>query len=127
MALSARVNDWPRVTLASIRLVNGLLALFVPYVLAKRVEDSEGANPAAVYAFRLFGIRTVLIGADLLARGERRREALRVAPLIHASDTAAAAFAGLRRELPRRTATMLVLLSGLNTVLALKASRRISD
>jgi hypothetical protein len=120
------VNDWSRVTLASIRVANGLLALSVPYVLARRVEGSSRANPAAVYAFRLFGIRTVLIGTDLLAQGERRREAMRMAPVIHASDTAAALFAGLRRELPRRSAAMLVLISGLNTALALQAYRRTS-
>ena len=42
----------------------------------------------------MFGIRTVLIGAELLMQtGDRRAEALRRAILIHASDTLAALLA----------------------------------
>jgi hypothetical protein len=117
-------RDWPRIVLATVRVVNGSLGLFVPYLLARRAEQSAQANPAAVYAFRLFGIRTVLIGADLLARGQTRHHALRVAPLIHASDTIAALTAALRNELPRRSAATLTLVSALNTALALEAYRR---
>jgi hypothetical protein len=117
-------RDWPRVALATIRIVNGSLGIFMPYLLARRAEQTAQANPAAVYAFRLFGIRTVLIGADLLTRGETRRHALQVAPLIHASDTAAALIAALRNELPRRSALTLTLISALNTALALEAYRR---
>ena len=117
-------RDWPRVALATVRIVNGSLGLFMPYLLARRAEQSTQANPAAVYAFRLFGVRTVLIGADLLAAGETRRHALRAAPLIHASDTAAALIAALRNELPRRSAVTLAVISALNTTLALGAYRR---
>jgi uncharacterized protein YjeT (DUF2065 family) len=117
-------RDWPRVALATVRIVNGSLGFFMPYLLARRAEQSTQANPAAVYAFRLFGVRTVLIGADLLAAGETRRHALRAALLIHASDTAAALIAALRNELPRRSAVTLAVISAVNTTLALGAYRR---
>jgi hypothetical protein len=117
-------RDWPRLALATIRIVNGSLALVAPYVLARRAEEAKDANPAAVYAFRLFGIRTVLIGADLLARGPARRHAVRLAPLIHASDTTAAVIALVRGELPRRSALTLTAISVVNTALAVEAYRR---
>ncbi len=76
------------------------------------------------YPLRLFGVRTIVIGAELLARDpELRAKALRAAVPIHASDTLAAFLGGVRKELPRRTAIMLTLLSAGNTALALVARR----
>jgi hypothetical protein len=117
-------DGWPRVALAAVRIVNGSLGLLLPHVLARRVEGTDQANEAAVYAFRLFGVRTLLVGVDLLAGGEVRRHAVRAAPLIHASDTVAAVIAARRGDLPRRSALMLTLLSGMNTALAVEAFRR---
>jgi hypothetical protein len=75
-----------------------------------------------VYALRLFGIRTVIVGAELLARpSAHRHRAVRLAPLIHASDTAAAYLAGRHGHLPPRAARTAVAVSGVNTVLALVA------
>ncbi|SES49234.1 hypothetical protein SAMN04487983_10777 [Streptomyces sp. yr375] len=51
--------------------------------------DREPSGPAAVYAFRLFGIRTILLGLDPLTnRDERLRKDLRDGVPIHDSDTA---------------------------------------
>ena len=49
--------------LALIRLVNGGLALVAPRWLARRLGVDPTAQPAMLYALRMFGIRTVLIGA----------------------------------------------------------------
>jgi hypothetical protein len=46
-----------------------------------------------------------------------------MAPLIHGSDTASAAVAGLRGDLPRRAAVVATAISGANLVLALLAWR----
>ncbi|WP_371573063.1 hypothetical protein [Streptomyces sp. NBC_01314] len=106
--------------LAGIRLFNGAAGLLTPELLIRRLDpDREPPSPAAVYAFRLFGVRTILLGLDLLTnRDERLREYLRDGVLIHGSDTATAATLGLSGRLPPRTAALTTLISAANTVLA---------
>ena len=97
-------------------------ALFVPATLARRLGVDPEANPAAL---RLFGVRTVLIGAQLLLRDSGvRAHSLRVAPVIHALDATAALIAGNRGQLPQRAATTAALISTVNTVLAIIAQNR---
>ena len=118
-------HDYARITLASIRLFNGVAALFVPATLARQLGVDPAANPAALYALRLFGVRTVLIGAQLLLRDDGvRAHSLRVAPAIHALDASAALIAGERGQLPRRAATTAAIVSTVNTVLAIIALKR---
>ena len=118
-------HDYARITLAGIRLFNGVAALFVPATLARQLGVDPAANPAALYALRLFGVRTVLIGAQLLLRdGGVRAHSLRVAPAIHALDASAALIAGERGQLPRRAATTAAIISTVNTVLAIVALKR---
>jgi hypothetical protein len=117
-----RTRDVARVALACIRLFNGFAALLVPGTLARRLGIDPEANPGAVYVFRMFGIRTVLIGVELLARGERRAEALRKAPLIHASDTLAAFLATQSGNFPKQ-GRVIVWISAVNTLLAVVANR----
>ena len=120
-----RIHDYARVTLAGIRLFNGVAALFVPATLARRLGVDPEANPAAIYVLRLFGFRTILIGAQLLLRNEGlRAHSLRVAPVIHAVDAAAALIAGERGYLPLRAATTAALISTVNTGLAVVAQKR---
>lgn len=120
-----RAHDYARITLAGIRLFNGVAALFVPATLARQLGVDPAANPAALYALRLFGVRTVLIGAQLLLRdGGVRAHSLRVAPVIHALDASAALIAGERGQLPRRAATTAAVISTVNTVLAIIAQTR---
>jgi hypothetical protein len=120
-----RSLDFARITLAGIRLFNGVAALFVPATLARGLGVDPEANRAALYALRLFGVRTVLIGAQLLLRdGGVRAHSLRVAPAIHALDASAALIAGQRGQLPRRAATMAAIISTVNTVLAIVALKR---
>lgn len=106
--------------LAGIRLFNGATGLLAPALLIRRLDPGrEALSPAAVYAFRLFGIRTLLLGLDLLTNhGDRLREDLREGVLIHGSDTATAATLGLNGRLPPRTAVLTTLISAVNTVLA---------
>lgn len=106
--------------LAGIRLFNGAAGLLAPDLLIRRLDpDRRPPSPAAVYAFRLFGIRTILLGLDLLTnRDERLRADLRDGVLIHGSDTATAATLGLSGRLPPRTAALTTLISAANTVLA---------
>ena len=112
-----------RVALASIRLINGGLALFAPAFLARQVGADPETDPGISYAFRMFGVRTVLIGVDLLAedRGVRSHAVDRALP-IHASDTMAAILAARSGRLGSR-GLLLVAISALNTVLAVLARR----
>jgi hypothetical protein len=115
-------SEAARVLLSAIRLVNGSAALVVPRRVARRLGATTETEAAAVYPLQLFGVRTILIGAELLGGDRaRRRYALDVSVAIHASDTLAAALAGLRKQLPRRTATILTLVSAGNTALAVLA------
>jgi len=106
--------------LAAIRIANGSVALLAPERLAARLGADPAESPALLYALRMFGVRTVLIGRDLL-RG--KPDAIRVAPLIHASDTIAAALAAASGKVPRRAGILIVAISALNTVLALAGRR----
>ena len=120
-----RAHDYARITLAGIRLFNGVAALFVPATLTRQLGVDPAANPAALYALRLFGVRTVLIGAQLLLRdGGVRAHSLRVAPAIHALDASAALIAGGRGQLPQRAATTAAVISSVNTLLAIVALKR---
>jgi hypothetical protein len=113
-------GDVARVALAGIRIFNGGTALFAPERLNQRME----LEPGAVYPWRMFGIRTLLIGVDLLSNDpDVRRHALRVALLIHVSDTVSAAKAGLTRSITPRAAATATAISAANVVLALVAAR----
>ena len=114
----------PRKILAGIRIVNGTAGLLAPQFLLRRLGTDPTRDRSGIYPFRMFGIRTILIGADLLLlRGEQRRRAARFAVLIHASDTVAAVTAGLRGDVPRKAAAVTTLISGGNTALAILATR----
>jgi hypothetical protein len=110
-------RDHARLALATIRLVNGTLALVAPNTLLRRLGADPDTNRVAVYPMRMFGIRTVVLGVQLLV-GPHSPEADRFGVLIHASDTATAFTAGLRRQLPPRAAIVTTGISLTNTVLA---------
>lgn len=122
--MRGNVPNAARVVLAGVRLVNGTVALFAPATFARKLGVDPEENGPAIYALRLFGVRTILIGSELLSRNpEVRAHALRVAVRVHLSDTIAAAAAGATRQLPAKGAKMAVVTSSLNTVLALIARR----
>jgi len=103
-------------------MFNGAGALVVPEKFARRL-GAEPDDGAAVHALRMFGIRTVLVALDLLSKDPAvRRHALRVALLIHVSDTISAARAGLAGQLPRKSAIVTTSISAGNVVLAALAS-----
>jgi hypothetical protein len=107
-----------RYALAAIRIANGLLALVAPSVIIKRFGEDPDKDAAAVYGLRLFGVRTVLIGADLVRqRGEPLEHSINQAVVIHASDTLTAA----TLRTPGRVRVPLTLISALNTALAIAA------
>jgi len=119
MPANARTSDRARVTLAVIRLINGSLGLLVPGFLIRRVGGDPATSATAKYALRMFGIRTVVLGVDLLRPSRPVRDhAVETAPIVHASDTVAAALLGLKGKVPRRVAVMTVAISAGNTVLA---------
>src|ERR671933_485089 len=93
-------RDFARRLLAAIRLFNGGAGLLFPEALARRLGIDPDVNPGVLYFIRLFGVRTVLIGSDLL-RPERRADSLTQAVLIHGSDTLAAGIAAFTGRLPR--------------------------
>jgi len=118
-----RIADYARVLLACIRLLNGGLALLAPGFLARQIGVDPDANPGILYVFRMFGIRTVLIGAELvMAPSDRRDEAVKRAVVIHASDTLAAFLAAMSKNFPTSSRT-IVGISALNTLLAVFANR----
>jgi hypothetical protein len=97
------------------------MGLVAPSSPARRIGTSDDTP---LYPWRMFGVRTVIIGAELLSRDPQKRErAVRLALPIHASDTVSAAVGGLLGETSKRTTLMLTAISGTNTVLALLARR----
>ncbi len=123
MFTTSKLGTGARYGLGAIRMVNGTLGLLAPGLIIRRLGDpTPGSNAAAIYGLRMFGIRTVLIGADLfrLRRPELDR-ALHSAVVIHASDTVTVLSLWRGRHLAPATARPLALISGLNTVLALTA------
>jgi hypothetical protein len=117
-----KLRDSARILLAGIRLFNGITALFVPQLLASRLGGDANSNRAALYVLRLFGVRTIVVGIELLVPNEEvRANAVRNAIPIHASDTLSAALAGIQGQLPPRASIMLTVISGINTVLAILA------
>jgi hypothetical protein len=108
-----------RYSLAAIRIVNGLLALVAPSLIIERFGEDPDKDAAAVYGLRLFGVRTVLIGADLIKqRGEPLEHSIKQAVLIHASDTLTAASLGTSKRIRPQMAVPLTLISAVNTALA---------
>jgi hypothetical protein len=117
-----RLREPARILLACIRLLMGLLALLAPGIPANQIGVDPKANPGILYVFRMFGMRTVLIGAELLMQtGDRRAEAVRRAVVIHASDTLAAYMASRSGVFPQK-GRIIVWISAFNTVLALIAN-----
>ena len=115
-------RDYARIALACVRIFNGTASLAAPRAFARRLGTEADADGSAVHIARMFGIRTILIGLDLLSSDpEVRRHAQRVALLVHASDTASAAAAGLSKQLPARAAVLATGISALNVGLALIA------
>jgi hypothetical protein len=113
-----------RKVLAAIRLFNGALALFAPRFLIRRLGTDPDVDPSAIYPFRMFGVRTLIIGADLLVlTGEEQRRATKLAVLIHATDTASAATCLVKGYLPRKAGVIATAVSSLNTILAVIATR----
>lgn len=113
-----------RILLGLIRLANGTGSLLAPEPFGRRLGIEPEANPAASYVTRLFGVRTIVIGYELLQRHpEVRRRALRAALFVHATDTAAAIVAGATGRIPRKTAVTAGTISATNTLLALIARR----
>jgi hypothetical protein len=113
-------SDAARFGLAAIRIFNGATALVAPERLDERLRLDRSAD----YPWRMFGIRTVLLGLDLLSSdAEVRRHALRASVLVHGSDTISAARAGFTKTLPPRAAVTATVISAVNVALALIASR----
>lgn len=110
-------RDHARLALATIRLVNGTLALVAPNALLRRLGADPNVNKVAIYPMRMFGIRTIVLGVQLLI-DDPSPEAARFGVLIHATDAATAITAGVRRELPPRVAAMTSMISLINTGLA---------
>ena len=109
-----------RLLLAGIRLLNGAIALCAPELISRQLGTPPAARPVTQYALRMFGIRTILLALDLLRpAGPVRDQAIRLAPIVHGSDTIAATLAARSGTLPTRAATSIVAISAINTLLAL--------
>jgi hypothetical protein len=119
-------RDYARIALAGVRIFNGGASLLAPGTFARRLGTEADAHGPAVHIARMFGIRTILIGLDLLSTDPAvRRHALRLALLVHCSDTVSAAAAGLSKQLPPRPAALATGVSAVNVVLAALASEKL--
>jgi len=117
-----RIGQAARFALAGIRVINGGIALVAPGVIIRRFGEERAADNAAVYGLRMFGVRTVVLGVDLVAlTGDSLRRALGQAVIIHGTDTATAALLGFSGRVKPRTAIPLTLISLTNTALAITA------
>src|SRR4051812_10291035 len=118
------LRRWAPRILGGIRLVNGAAALLTPGLVARRLGVDPDANPAPIYPLRMFGVRTVVIGVDLLmpTENDKRLRAMQTGIVIHASDTLAAALGGLRGQLAPPTSAILTGISAVNTTLAILGS-----
>lgn len=106
-----------RLTLGAVRLANGSVALAAPRWYGGKAGLDLDRDPAAVHIVRMFGVRTVLLGADVLVRpAPVRRASLLVAPLVHGADLASALTAARRGELPRKAAVTAAGFSAINLV-----------
>ncbi|CCH87941.1 conserved protein of unknown function [Modestobacter italicus] len=113
-------TDITRVLLAGVRLTMGSAGLLVPDLVIRRLGIDPASQPAMRYPLRMFGIRTVLIGADLLSTSSSRRQhAELVAPVVHGSDTVAALLARRRGDLSPRAGAVVTAISAVNLALAL--------
>ena len=109
-----------RLLLASIRLVNGSIALCMPGLIIRQLRPAPEEQPATRYALRMFGIRTILLAIDLVRPpGPVRDQAIQTAPIIHAADTIAATLAARSGMLPDRAGKMIMAISAFNTLLSL--------
>ncbi|MGX1507628.1 UNVERIFIED_CONTAM: hypothetical protein RKD43_006253 [Streptomyces graminofaciens] len=79
-----------------------------------------------IYVLRMFGVRTVVLGAELLflKDPDELDRALRVGTLIHTSDALSAARAGQEGTLARGPAMAATAISTVNVALAFLANRR---
>jgi len=112
--------DLPRVLLAGVRLTMGTAGLLAPGLVIRRLDIDPAIQPGMRYPLRMFGIRTVLIGAELLTPDAPRRwHAEQLAPVVHGSDTVSAFLAWRRGDLPRRAGAIATAISAVNLVLAL--------
>ncbi|GAA2078861.1 hypothetical protein [Actinomadura alba] len=120
-------SDQARIALGVIRLFNGTMAMVAPEFMLRRLGANPVANGVAIYPFRMFGVRTVVLALDLLwpptLGGEARRRAQYAGIAIHATDAVSAASAGLRHQLPRRVAAVATAISVTNTALAITIAR----
>ena len=99
-----------------------LRVFLAPEWLLGRLGVDTTKDRSGTYPFRMFGIRTILIGLDLLLlTGEDLRRAEKLAVLIHASDTLSAAVTTVRGDLPRRQGLVAIGISAVNTGLAVVA------
>jgi len=102
-----------------------MAALFAPEFFIRRLGLDPKVNAAMIYPFRMFGIRTIIVGAELLLpAGEVRTHAQRMAILIHGSDALTALIARLSGQLPPRQANITVAISTTNFFLSLLARPR---
>ena len=124
MARKRTAGDYARFALAGVRMFNGTAALVAPGQMGKNLGADPDASPGLQYVFRMFGIRTVVIAAELLVSDRHLRPwAVKLAPVIHVTDAVAAATAGLNGNLPRRAAIVTTAISTTNAVLAFVAAR----
>jgi hypothetical protein len=109
-----------RILLAGVRLTTGTAGLLAPGLLIRRLGIDPADQPGMRYPFRMFGIRTVLIGLDLLrGNGADRRSAELLAPVVHGTDTVSAFLAWRRGDLPSRAGGTATAISAVNLGLSL--------
>ena len=107
----------------AVRLVKGTLALAAARFLLGCLGTDPDQDPSGSYPFRLFGVRSVLIGADrLVLTGDQAGPASKVAVAIQATDTATLATRLVKGHLLGRAGSVATLASAVNSLLAVIAA-----
>jgi len=109
-------------TLAAIMFVNGSLGVFAPRVLIRGLGIRPELEPGMIYAFRMFGIRTLFLAIDLHRVPEQRGRSLREGVLVHATDMSAALAGAALGQIPWRKGLVVAGISFVNTALAIKGA-----
>jgi hypothetical protein len=121
--VNGRAGELAWKALAGIMLVNGTLGVLAPRFLIRSLGVKPELEPAMIYVFRMFGIRTVLIAVDLVRLPDQRGRSLREGIVVHATDAGAALTAAALGQLPGRRGLLVASISVVNTALAILGAR----
>lgn len=96
-----------RITMIVVRFTLGILSWFLPTIAARIMLIDPKANPALSYPLQLFGARDVVLGILILdPQNDKLNHYLQIGLIIDLCDVAASGIAGLKGQIPKRSAIL---------------------